>query len=249
MRYAHCCVAVAWLALSAPAQAQAPVLPVQGTLRAMAGNLVNDTRMVTFRLYNDDTGGNPFYEVEKTVIFTNGQFVAYLGDQEPIDAADFDGQPEVWLGIEVSPETVEMSPRVRLGAAPFALYAQMCGSAQSAMDAQTASTATSETTATTASTAEDLDCTGCVESDEISYVVYRGPNSGTSRTDTTSTTTECGPEIAAKFCAVAFVGITGMVSDNDELQCFVARPRSGIWQVCARGNGTTRAACAMNCMQ
>jgi len=236
MRYMNTLAAVVVMATSAVAAAQAPVLPVQGTLRAMAGNLVNDTRMVTFRLYNDDTGGTPFYEVEKTVIFTNGQFVAYLGDQEPIDATDFDGQPEVWLGIQVSPETVEMTPRVRLGTSPFALYAQMCGAAQTAEQADRATTADSATTATTASTANDLNCSRCVSEGHLNAAAFSA--------------------IAALYCALSLVTRHTDTDPSSGVSryCLVVEQSPGTWSLCARGgrsqdvNPKTIVDCRMTCL-
>jgi hypothetical protein len=151
------CTATFFLILSTSVAAQSPVLPIQGTLREMAGNLVNDTRSVTFRLYGEDSGGTAFYTVTKDVSFTNGQFVVYLGDQgdDELNPADFEGLPQVWLGIEVSPETVEMTPRVRLGTSPFALYAAMCGEAQTAQQANASTTA------------NGLSCSGCVSLSEL----------------------------------------------------------------------------------
>jgi hypothetical protein len=103
------------LASSAPAMAQLPVLPVQGTLRETAGNLVDGTRDVTFKLYRQDKQGDAFYTVTKPVAFDMGRFVTYLGDQKAVPADpelnedDFEALPEVWLGITISLDT-EMTP-------------------------------------------------------------------------------------------------------------------------------------------
>ena len=171
------CTATFFLILSTSVAAQSPVLPIQGTLREMAGNLVNDTRSVTFRLYGEDSGGTAFYTVTKDVSFTNGQFVVYLGDQGDLalNPEDFEGLPQVWLGIEVSPETVEMTPRVRLGTSPFALYAAICGEAQAAATANNLACSgcvsfnelDSSTRAQIDAPADDLACSGCVSFNEL----------------------------------------------------------------------------------
>lgn len=100
----------------------------------MEGGLVDGDRLVTFRLYNDPTGGTAFYEASVAVSFEEGRFVAYLGDEEPLPPQSFDGIPSMYLGIEIASEGVEMLPRVRLGTAPFSIFSQLCGEAEVALD-------------------------------------------------------------------------------------------------------------------
>lgn len=233
MKHSTTCIAALVVAMSAPALAQSPVLPIQGTLREMAGNLVNDTRSVTFGLYNEETGGTAFYTVQKQVSFTNGQFVAYLGDEgdDPLQPESFDGLPEVYLGITISPETVEMTPRVRLGSAPFSIYAQLCGDAQSAQQAQTA---------TTASTANDLACSGCVDGGDINSTAFAVTTySVANLTDDNppqKLPQRCIGPFDAIYCALSHVSRSSMIQPDSGVSryCDVTQV-SGGWQLCSGG--------------
>ncbi|RMH65580.1 MAG: hypothetical protein D6685_05775, partial [Bacteroidetes bacterium] len=58
-----------------------------------------------------------------------GFFDVSVGDVDPLDLSIFDGGGAAYLGIQVASDA-EMSPRVSLGTAPFAAYAERAGDAQ-----------------------------------------------------------------------------------------------------------------------
>lgn len=123
----------AWVVGVAPAAlAQVPsILPVQGVLTNSEGAPLQGNVSVTFSLYDRPVGGTAFFVEQLTVMAEAGAFSAYLGQagSPALDLAEFN-RTEVYLGLTVESDP-EMSPRVRLGTAPYAAVAQ------SAVDANT----------------------------------------------------------------------------------------------------------------
>jgi len=93
-----------------------------------AGDAIDGDRTVSFAIYATSTGGSPVYTESQEIGFTGGNFVAYLGDVVTLDPSLFDDAPPLWLGITIQGDS-EMEPRIRLGSAPTAAFAHMCGDA------------------------------------------------------------------------------------------------------------------------
>lgn len=97
----------------------------QGILTDSNGNPLPDgDTTVTFTLY--DTSGNGVgWTEDQTVTVSQGLFSALLGAVNPLDVA-FDEPYE--LGVRVEGSVSELSPRVRLGSAAYALRAAVADS-------------------------------------------------------------------------------------------------------------------------
>jgi hypothetical protein len=103
------------------ATAQVPrVVSYQGVLRDAAGTPVTDgSYSVTFAIYDVSSGGAPLWSETHSLPVADGIINAELGTVTTLDL-DFDG--DYWLGISVAGEA-ELTPRVSLTAAPYALRA------------------------------------------------------------------------------------------------------------------------------
>jgi hypothetical protein len=116
-------------ALATPSSAQAPQLvPIRGALEDASGVAVEGSTTIVFSLYSNEVSGTPIFRESQVLVLERGQLYAYLGAAEPLDLALFRDHPAVWLGIQVIGDP-EMSPRIRLGAVPYAAYAEHCGDA------------------------------------------------------------------------------------------------------------------------
>jgi hypothetical protein len=107
----------AQLDLSAQAQ-----LSFQGILKRSNGLAVNDNfYRITFTLYNAETLGTArFTETIDSVEVTGGIYSVILGSGSTPLNATFN--EDYWLGIKVDgPSAAEMTPRIRLTSAPYAL--------------------------------------------------------------------------------------------------------------------------------
>ncbi len=112
----------------AVAAAQAPaLLPVQGVLTDENGVRITTAVNVTFSLYDVATGGTAFHTETVAVSPDNGLFTVYLGTNTALELSNF-SMSEIYLGIEIESDG-EMTPRFRLGTAPYAAFAQSCGDA------------------------------------------------------------------------------------------------------------------------
>lgn len=100
----------------------------QGVLLDPSGNVKpNNTYVMTFRIYNDPTGGSIKWQETQNVVVVNGYFSVRLGSVTPLSPAVFmaSNEPEteqVWLGVQVSPDA-EMQPRQQLTRVPYAYTA------------------------------------------------------------------------------------------------------------------------------
>lgn len=102
------------------AGAAAPrTMSYQGVLTDVAGAIVPDgVYELDFLLYDVSTGGAPLWsETQPGVAISGGLLTVTLGAMVPLDLP-FD-QP-YWLGVSVNGE-IELSPRMALSAAPYAL--------------------------------------------------------------------------------------------------------------------------------
>ncbi len=88
--------------------------------------------------------------------------------------------------------------------------------------------------------ASDLACAGCVVNGELTL------GTDTLTAGTSSTTETCSIQVANKFCALTRVQLVNMSNSGTNSWCWV-KVSGGIWQVCARSNGTTTVTCDMTC--
>ncbi len=119
-------VMIAILMLCALANASVPsTINYQGYLTDSAGEPINQTQTITFRIYSQANGGIELWSDTKSLAIDQGAFSTELGDG--INAFPnnlFDGP--LFLGISVNTDA-EMSPRTSLTSAPFALNAERLG--------------------------------------------------------------------------------------------------------------------------
>lgn len=93
----------------------------QGYLTDAAGNPVNDSLDMVFRLYDAETEGTALWsETQFGVPVVDGLFSVLLGSVNPLSQPVFDLNPDLWLGITVGSDE-EMAPRDKIASAPYAL--------------------------------------------------------------------------------------------------------------------------------
>jgi len=109
--------------LLVPCMAQADISPCisyQGVLRDGSGNPVLDgSYLVTFRIYDAETGGTALWTENQTLTATGGIINAHMGSVTPLDI-EFD--VPYWLGISVE-GGAELVPRAALTTVPSAVHA------------------------------------------------------------------------------------------------------------------------------
>ncbi len=136
------CTGAFLVAAVQPGEATVPhTLSYQGVLQDGAGNPVPDGNYsLTIRLYSASAGGTALWTESQTVAVQHGVFSTVLGNTTAL-TLPFDTR--YWLGISVGAEP-ELTPRVELTAAPYALRAAMAdvGELTLPYHATTASSAT-----------------------------------------------------------------------------------------------------------
>src|SRR3972149_9752309 len=88
----------------APADVVSGTLSYQGQLLS-GGSPVSGTRVMTFSVYAQSSGGVPLWSQTINVVVSKGLFTVYL----QVDPMLFNGQA-LWLGVTVAGES-EMTPR------------------------------------------------------------------------------------------------------------------------------------------
>jgi hypothetical protein len=103
----------------------------QGFLTDETGTALNGNYQITFRLYDEASGENPWVWVEthNTVAVENGLFNVLLGSIDTLTAEDLAG--ERYLEIKVGAET-EMTPRMRLASAAYSMRSDQAMHSESA---------------------------------------------------------------------------------------------------------------------
>jgi hypothetical protein len=118
---------------AARASAQVPaMLPVQGFLTDTAGVPVEGSTMLTFALYDAETGGTMLYTEDQSLTLTAGRFSGAIGNAGTLDVSTFRDVNDVWVGITIEGGT-EL-PRFELGTVPYAAYAEYAGEASTLAD-------------------------------------------------------------------------------------------------------------------
>ena len=103
------------------AHAEIPhLISFQGKATDIAGNPLNGTYDLTFRLYNHQTAGDlKWSETHSATQITNGVFQVLLGNNIPIDLA-FD--EDYWISVQVNTDS-EMMPRSQFSSVGYAYKA------------------------------------------------------------------------------------------------------------------------------
>ena len=110
------------------------MLSYQGRLTDSLGNPVPDGNyQMTFRLYQQETGGTPFWTEAQTVMVRGGLFSALLGAVTPINSIPDAGT--VWLGLQVG-ITPELAPRLRIVSSAYSYLSEHSANADSAVGAE-----------------------------------------------------------------------------------------------------------------
>jgi hypothetical protein len=91
-------------------------IPIQGRLTDASGSPLNGDYSVTFRIYDDDTGGTLLCSDTQTVGVSNGLFSTAMDGCTP---SDIDGT-QVYLGIQIESDG-EMTPRQPIYSVPYAM--------------------------------------------------------------------------------------------------------------------------------
>jgi len=102
------------------------LIPYQGRLTDPDGNPLSGAHTVAFSLYTEVTGGEPVWSEGRfgpqRVNIVDGLFNVMLGDVNPLPQSTITNNSTLYLGITIDPHE-EMSPRVQLGAVPYAVHA------------------------------------------------------------------------------------------------------------------------------
>jgi hypothetical protein len=148
------------------ALAEAPsLLPVSGWLADTDGAPLDGDVDLTIALYADAIGGTALFTDTVTVTVDLGFFVAYAGENAPLDLALFAEEGEFWLGLAVDEED-EMEPRARVATAPWAGWAEYAGLADDALALGGVEAADYQLAADDADTLVDL---GCLDGQIVVY--------------------------------------------------------------------------------
>ncbi|MFZ0453500.1 MAG: hypothetical protein WCE54_01740 [Ignavibacteriaceae bacterium] len=96
------------------------IISYQGIVTDTAGNPKPDGQYnFTFRLYDSNSGGSPFWSESKKLIVKKGVFSTNLGDQSPFgNDVKFDKQ--YWLSIQIESDP-ELSPKIPLTSAGYSI--------------------------------------------------------------------------------------------------------------------------------
>jgi hypothetical protein len=123
-----------------PAHADVPlVVPHQGRVLKKDGTPEAGPLSITFRLYTSASGGSSIWDEVQSLPLTNGYYGAMLGAGAPLSAGLFGGA-DLYLAIQL-PGEQEMSPRLRLGTAGYAVKSAKADTATRAETAAKADTA------------------------------------------------------------------------------------------------------------
>ena len=145
----------------------------QGVLRDSSGEPLTGFYGMVFSFFGSPTLGSNIYREEHLLLgtgrvqVTDGLFTVALGSGDIYDGVTpgvytnlkdvFADHTDLWLQIEIDTgvDFEELSPRIKVEAAPYALNAQMAQDAENAINAVNAQTAVSAQTAVTADSAQD----------------------------------------------------------------------------------------------
>ncbi len=109
------------LTLASSLSAEVPALMnYQGRLTDNVGSPLNGTYSISFVLYDDSTGGAPFWnETHPALEVTDGMFSVVLGETSDLYVWKFH-DPDCWMSIKVGSDA-PITPRTRITAVPYSL--------------------------------------------------------------------------------------------------------------------------------
>jgi hypothetical protein len=127
LAFAFLCAACMWACLPA-GQATAAItdyISFQGKLTNSDGtNVTNNSYSIVFSIYSVASGGSAVWTETKSVTVTDGLFQTNLGDTTTLPGSVNFNSSSLYLGIKVGAD-LEMTPRVRLTAAPQAFNSDL----------------------------------------------------------------------------------------------------------------------------
>lgn len=108
---------ISFLSVNIYGQAIPRQFDYQGVLKTSAGGIVPDGNYpMTFKMYNDPSGGSALWSETQTVAVANGIFSVHLGSSTPITGVPFNRIH--FLGITLGTEP-ELMPRTMLTPSPY----------------------------------------------------------------------------------------------------------------------------------
>lgn len=131
-----CMLAILLPALAPVVASASPpaLIPIQGHLADADGKALDGKHSVKFSLFRVAVGGTAVHaETHFDVALEEGDFVVYLGVDDPLDLDLFHDNSELWLEVVVDVTEV-ITPRFRLGTVPFAASATHCVNADRLAD-------------------------------------------------------------------------------------------------------------------
>jgi len=131
--------AVACFVCVVAVQADVPhFINFQGTLTDTSGSPISsDISRMSFFIYADSVGGTSLWsEMHSSVPVVDGLFQVTLGVETSLPPSLFNGST-LWLGILVSPDPLELSPRQRMVTVPYGFKSLQSDTAQFAQLAAT----------------------------------------------------------------------------------------------------------------
>jgi hypothetical protein len=128
------------VAISRITHAAPELINYQGKLMDSGGTPLSGTYSITFRIYNQQTGGTALWnETHSSVQVQDGTFNILLGSVSPFPATLFDSDTR-WLALKVGSDP-EMTPRSRITSVAYAIQAEKATEAATATYAATAGSA------------------------------------------------------------------------------------------------------------
>jgi hypothetical protein len=113
------------------------VINYQGYLADENGQALNDSKKITFSIYDDSLSlyqdGGKWQEVHPSVQITNGLFNIMLGSVDTLTRDIFTG--DLYLGVWVDGDAEEIKPRMRLASVPYSLHSEHANKATEATEA------------------------------------------------------------------------------------------------------------------
>jgi len=121
----------------------------QGMLRNAAGDLQDGVFSMTFKIYDQSSGGTALLTDSQSVTVSNGLYNAEIG---PVTTSIFDGSDR-WLEVTVGSDI--LAPRLKINSVAYSINTDHASTADSATNADSADYATLSGTASSAATVED----------------------------------------------------------------------------------------------
>jgi hypothetical protein len=99
----------------------------QGILKDQNSNAITGTKSMTFKIYNESSGGSALWTETQNVTITSGLFNVILGSVTPINSSVYSDGLNKYLGIKVESDS-EMTPRSQILPVIYAYHALVADS-------------------------------------------------------------------------------------------------------------------------